>query len=889
MLRAQKAAFWLVLAVPLLALVPLGRVLADWVEVSAVLPASSVRVTSRGYDWVRWADAEGGVRAAYVFPRGPAAQAGVREGDVFLSLEGGMIFGADELARSIAVLPPGATVTYELVRAGEIVSVPVRLARYPTFLYPFSRELWAFSLWGFVVGAFLHGLGIVIALPLARTSARARLSLGLIGMSTLWIAANLARLLLVEFFGPPPDPGAGFDALFQTLTALGLTGWILFPTFLLGNVLALGFGTTGALRATLAVRALPAALLGVLALITTVRGSAGPLTLDGLVVPILFYAGLYIALAAGLPLLLRPRAAHLPGGFSRAGTILTLGAALLAAASVLGVVPRSQDVSSGSVGWLVVSAQLLSVAPVVLVALAVLRYGKVGEVLTRALVVLLSGGAFFFAFVGGTYALGPVIERSRVSWVVIAGLFGTLLFLGFERLVRRLRERPPAWFATERGRARARVAAFQETMHAILDPDGLAAETIRVAAQSVGARSAVLYFRLPGTEEWRTARYQPEPPYLTEAVVELIWPHLRAAGKIWSRRAETREFLLPPDEARRLDALGADVAVPIVGESAPVGMLVLAAKRERRSVYNLDDLDLLRVLGAGFALATERLGLIEREKVLARGQAEAQLVALRAQINPHFLFNALNTIASFIDEQPGEAERAVEHLSAIFRHTLATASAPTVTLADELDLVGHYLAIESMRFGDRLGITIEIEDGTAALPVPAFALQTLVENAIKHGLEPQRGAGRLHISARMGANTLTLAVADTGVGIPALFGMSPSGEQPFDELQPSERHPGEPQAGEPQEPHFYGIGLANVADRLAGSYGPAATLHLTSHPDEGTRAELRLPLAPPEAPVGDAAVENGAGDGALGIDASGDANGAPSDVYSGPDARPSAL
>ena len=818
MTRSQRWTLLLVVAGPLVALVPLGRILYDWVQVERVAPAVLTRVADRGFDWVRWEDREGEVVAAYVFPRGPGARAGLREGDVFLSIEGAMLFDAESVEGAVGGVAPGTTVAYEVVRDGAITRVAVPLARYPTFAYPLAPGLWTFSLWGFLVGAFFHALGLAIAVPLARSTLRARYALAVIAVSALWIGSNLLRLVLMEVFGPPGAPGSAYDAALRGLTVVGLTGWILFPALLLGTTLS----TTGtrafrAFRRARFVRLVPPLVLGALALVVTIRGGVGPLTLDGLVVPILFYAGIYVALATAVPLVAGGGGPNLPGGVSRTGSLLTVGAALGLALAVLDVVPLVGEASAGAVGWLVVAAQLLSLAPVVLVTLATLRYGKVDAVLTRGLGVLVAAGVFFFVVVAALYAVRPLVAREGASWPVVAGLFAVVLALVVYGGAAWVRRHPPALFATGRGRARARVAQFQERMPLLLDPDALARETLRVAGEAVGARSAVLYFRLPGEDGWRTAHYHPEPPYLTERVAATIWPHLRASASVWARRAELREQSLPAEHVRLLEACEAELALPLIGDAAPVGMMVLARKQARRAVYNLDDVDLLRVLCAGFALASERLALIEREKLLARESAEAQLVALRAQINPHFLFNALNTIAALIEEQPGEAERAVEHLSAIFRHTLQAAGAPTVPLADELDLVGHYLSIEELRFGDRMAVDLAVPPGLMSRAVPAFAVQTLVENAVKHGLEPHRGPGRLSIRADEDeAGALRIAVADTGVGLPALFGGA-------------------------VDRAFYGIGLVNVAARLRQTYGRDDLLTLTSAPGEGTTATLVLP------------------------------------------------
>ena len=328
MTRRGSLLFVLLTAVaPLLALYPLVRVQAEWQRVRTETPEAITRITARGYDWVRWQDRGGQIVAAYVFPGGSAAEAGILEGDVFLSMEGQMLFDVNDLERVIAGLAPGSRVTVEVVRDGLPQTVEVPITRYPTFVYPLAPGLWAFSLWGFVVAAFLHVAGIATAVPLARGSTRARYALAMIGLSALWIGANLARLLLIEVLGPMGRPGSGVDRLFQVLTVAGITGWVAFPAVLLDNAVRLSGAARRYTRRTLALRLAAPLVLGVLTLAVAVGSAVGPFTLDLLVAPLVFYTAVYIALAMAVPLAQRPRGGELPGGYSRSGAILTAAAA----------------------------------------------------------------------------------------------------------------------------------------------------------------------------------------------------------------------------------------------------------------------------------------------------------------------------------------------------------------------------------------------------------------------------------------------------------------------------------------------------------------------------------------------------------------------------------
>ncbi len=820
----------LALLVPLLTLYPLGRMAQDWVEVYRLTGAFPADATPRSFDWVVWENTEeGDIRATYVFPRGPAAEAGLQAGDAFYTLEALQYFSAEDLQGAIQGIAPGQERSYILFRGDRPYSASVRFTRYPTFLYPLSSALWHFSLWGFTLGAFFHLLGLFIAAPLALRSRPARSPLLLILVSSIWIFGNLLRLLLIELLGPP-RMGSTYDQVFEGLTLLSLMGWITFPVLLLRKVFCdAQLLEPGKVRPWHLGLYLPALVLGPAVVLCAVRGAVGPLTLDGLLVPILFYASCYIAAAAFLVLALhlfdQGQADALLKSWSLPGSVLILGTALVAALSVLEVVPILGAVTDTTAGWLIVCAQLLFIAPVTLVSIAPLRHGKVDAVLSRALTYLTVLGLIFFVFVGGMSLIDRYLERVGAPRYVVAGLYLVVLLIVFERLARPIRIYAASFFTTDRQRTRQALSRFQEQMRNILDYEALVQQTVEVVGKAFQCRSAILYlrpFNTPGP--WISSAYHPEPPYLTDLLFHRIWPYLEKEGTIWARNEELDESSLPVDLAQLLVERGAALAVPIRGDEASIGLLVLGMKKHRRMVYNLEDLELLRALSGQLALAVERLHLVEREKMLARQRAEAQLVALRAQINPHFLFNALNTIISLIAERPEEAEAAVEHLAAIFRHILQTSGHPFVSLEAELALVANYLGIEQARFGDKLRVDTEVDPALLAFPVPAFAIQTLVENAVKHGLEKQREGGVLRLVCRRHDDDLVeVEVSDTGVGIPALFGAAGADDG------------------------FFGIGLSNVAARLEQLYLRNDLLQIRSRPGEGTTVRLLLPASRAEA------------------------------------------
>jgi signal transduction histidine kinase len=195
--------------------------------------------------------------------------------------------------------------------------------------------------------------------------------------------------------------------------------------------------------------------------------------------------------------------------------------------------------------------------------------------------------------------------------------------------------------------------------------------------------------------------------------------------------------------------------------------------------------------------------------------AEARLRALQAQLNPHFLFNALNSVVTLIGRDPASAQRMVVRLADLLRGTLATSDGHAVPLREELALVRAYLEIEEVRFGDRLTVTWAIVPEAEVLLVPSLVLQPLVENAIVHAVAPRPGPGRVAVHATVTDGMLELVVADDGQG----------------PHRPS-RRPGT------------GIGIANLRERLARLYGGRASLELSDAVGGGCRAAVRLPVTP---------------------------------------------
>jgi sensor histidine kinase YesM len=198
-----------------------------------------------------------------------------------------------------------------------------------------------------------------------------------------------------------------------------------------------------------------------------------------------------------------------------------------------------------------------------------------------------------------------------------------------------------------------------------------------------------------------------------------------------------------------------------------------------------------------------------RSAELERLALDAQLRSLQAQIEPHFLFNTLANVVSLIDGAPDKARRMLEQLIDLLRATLAASRSGRTTLGQECALVGAYLDILGIRMGERLRYAVDLPRELAGATVPPLSLQPLVENAIKHGLEPKLAGGAVSVRARAVDGALQVDVEDDGLG--------------FD------------------DPKGAGVGLANLRERLRAAYGERARVAISDRAP-GTRVRLTLPL-----------------------------------------------
>ena len=262
------------------------------------------------------------------------------------------------------------------------------------------------------------------------------------------------------------------------------------------------------------------------------------------------------------------------------------------------------------------------------------------------------------------------------------------------------------------------------------------------------------------------------------------------------------------------------------------------------------------VAATWYFLATEKLRLQEAATEAARREAtEAQLRLLQSQLEPHMLFNTLANLRVLITLDPPRAQAMLDRLIGFLRATLGASRSGLHPLSDEFDRLDDYLALMAVRMGPRLAFELNLPEALRALPVPPLLLQPLVENCIRHGLEPKVAGGRIEVRAKQVGSRLLLTVRDTGVGLgeaAALPANKPASEPGMQTGTPTST-PNDSQKSTQNSTHYgtrygthYGThyGTQHVADRLATLYGANASFRLTAAGGDegGTLAEVSLPM-----------------------------------------------
>ncbi len=302
-------------------------------------------------------------------------------------------------------------------------------------------------------------------------------------------------------------------------------------------------------------------------------------------------------------------------------------------------------------------------------------------------------------------------------------------------------------------------------------------------------------------------------PDMPDDQYERIYRELTTDNQsVWSRNKEIASFRLSIDLEEVVLKSSYSLINPITASEDLYALLMLGKKR--RGVYNLADLELISQLIQQTQLTLNVLQLITREKELIQQKYQADLMALRSQINPHFLFNTLNSLTELVHESPERAEDAIEKLSFIFRYTTKESNRNLVPLKNEIKLVSTYLELEKIRFGERLTFEINIQSDVIDTEIPAFVLQTLVENCIKHGISKVLHPGIVKIEGFSEDGYLVVTVIDNGPGIDLTR-------------------------------IYKSTGLSNTIKRFENIYGIKNLLYFENTGD-GTLVKVKVPLTTPQ-------------------------------------------
>ena len=277
-------------------------------------------------------------------------------------------------------------------------------------------------------------------------------------------------------------------------------------------------------------------------------------------------------------------------------------------------------------------------------------------------------------------------------------------------------------------------------------------------------------------------------------------------------------FPVPASDAPRLKNQDryrwAEAIVPLRFSFGEVSYILLGRRKGGRRYLSED----LRALGRLSAAITEQVEQY-RDSEMQKLMVQAELRALQSQINPHFLFNALNTLFGIIPREASGARRTVLNLADIFRYSLQTPE-KLISLSEEMGIVRAYLEIEKLRLGTRLQIEIDIDDAAKDIKIPVLSVQPLVENAIKHGVAASEKQGWVRITAKAEMGIIRVTVKDSGCG---------------------GSHSQVSSATAQSTPHGLGLGLANVSKRLQLCYGVESDLTFEPGPKE-TTVQFSIPI-----------------------------------------------
>lgn len=397
---------------------------------------------------------------------------------------------------------------------------------------------------------------------------------------------------------------------------------------------------------------------------------------------------------------------------------------------------------------------LLQFFPLVNATFLQLQFGKVSLVVTQSIQYLVSIIMILVLYLVITQLYNYVhtgIQYRQIlefATLVLVVVILRLLYLANESKFRK-------YFVTPQQERLRKFKTFIARIPQYTSSGGLRKDLVEEMFEYFNAETVHLWWNVDQPESAAEQRYH--------AKQEGIYRELMNNNTVWSKTKEIATFRLNSELEKSVLDSSYTLICPITIDVDTYALLMLG--RKKRGVYNLADLELISQLIQQTQLTLNVLQMVVREKSLIQQTYEANLTALRSQINPHFLFNTLNSIGELVHESADLAEEAVEKLAFIFRYTLRKSSENFVTLSDEMSLIRTYLDLEKVRFGDRLNVHLAISPEVKDVPVPSFIISTLVENCIKHGIAKILHKGLVSVEATREEDYLVVEVVDNGPGI----------------------------------------------------------------------------------------------------------------------------
>lgn len=702
-----------------------------------------------GNDWVRWDNGPNGVYAASVHPliKGNPLLASnyIQENDLLRRMDFKDVYQSDMVDQVVRQSPPGTVILFQVERSNTSSglrtweSVFVELSFDPLFEFKESHTLWSLFPWIVLPGAFLSLISLFIIFPIVRTRWRQAWPLfGVILASFLLFLALVLRHLnlLVRVDYNTVNFEEGFVLVFAALIVVhGLVAlrsrlrnaWRL--ALLPGLGLAAYFGYR-----------LSKALFGEH---FEAYGEAVERYLVGFLL-----LHVLVALLVSLAEKWRGRS-RIDKTFHVLSLLYVLPLAFLALA------PAGSLSGDGRLfEWTMFLSMGTVMIPMISATASQFKFGRVSVVLTSSIQ--------YFVFAGIALLLYYLLDRLLIElglafkykeYLEVSALIVAMLVLrwAYQSNEGRLRR----YFVLAQQDRRDKIDRFIARIPQYASSHRLLDDLAAGLKEYFGTGQVTIW--MEGLEN------AGDPLRIDKGVVEAIYAYLQVNQVYWSRSRQVTQGALPSEVEDPLSASTYAFANALAVNDEIYGLLLIG--RKKRGVFNLEDLEVISRAIQQTQLTLGVLHLLERERLLMQKNYEANLTALRSQINPHFLFNTLNTISALIHDAPDDAEEAVEKLAFIFRYTLKQSSRTLVTLKEEMTLVQTYLEIEKIRFGERLELQFKMDPALGDVELPAFVVQTIVENAIKHGVAKIMGKGLVAISSRRKGDAMEVLIEDNGPGI----------------------------------------------------------------------------------------------------------------------------